>query len=225
METILYVTYKESGPAERLLKASGYDLSVCSFDDDVLAIMDGDPYRVALLDFDPNETMARETIMTLRSSHPQLLLVAIDNSCPGNGQENAVSGLNAGADEYFIYPFDLRLLTAKIGALFRRMSLVDDGNGVFHFGKFALRYADRAVDTGDGGLIGLTFRETCFMRMLCLYRGRRLPKQVALKAIWHDDSYYNGRSMDVMVANLRKKLTPLGISIETERSRGYVLVT
>ena len=52
----------------------------------------------------------------------------------------------------------------------------------------------------------LTTKESQLMRLLCVHKNDVLDRNFALKTIWHDDNYFNGRSMDVYIAKLRKYL-------------------
>ena len=71
----------------------------------------------------------------------------------------------------------------------------------------------------------LTTKETDLLRMLCLHRNGLLPRELALKEVWGDDNYFNGRSMDVYIAKLRKYLKDdPNIEIVNIHGNGFRLV-
>lgn len=122
-------------------------------------------------------------------------------------KEDVIQGYKLGADDYITKPFDSEVLLMKIKAILKRNEEVakDAENlefdlSTFHFNP-RLRELKSATDT-----ITLSPKENELLKMLAEHKNDLLPREKALKKIWGSDTYFNGRSMDVYIAKLRKYL-------------------
>ncbi len=78
--------------------------------------------------------------------------------------------------------------------------------------------------TSKTGERKLTSKESELLEMLCAHRNEVLPRNDILKTIWGDDSYFNGRSLDVFISKIRKHLSvDPSIEIKNVRGKGYKL--
>ena len=121
-------------------------------------------------------------------------------------KEDKLEGFNMGADDYMTKPFAMEELVARIQAILRRSGSEekeDDEHqtiGTITYDPVSrilhLKEEDKKLTTKEGQLLNL----------LCKNRNDVLDRQAALRAIWGDDNYFNGRSMDVYIAKLRKLL-------------------
>jgi DNA-binding response OmpR family regulator len=124
-----------------------------------------------------------------------------------NMKDDMLVGYGAGADDYLTKPFDSDVLLLKIQAMLKRsQGLVDlEGAEQFDIGEYTFDFKLRKVMKGEE-VKALTPKEADLLRLLCLHRNDLLPRSKALKLIWGDDNYFNGRSMDVFITRLRKYL-------------------
>jgi len=122
-------------------------------------------------------------------------------------KEDMLLGYKSGGDDYLTKPFDTEVLLHKIQTILKRsMGFTElEGKNDFTIGKYKFDYELRKIKCDDE-LIQLSPKEADLLRLLCVHQNDVLPRQKALKIIWGDDNYFNGRSMDVFVTRLRKYL-------------------
>lgn len=122
-------------------------------------------------------------------------------------KEDAIQGFTIGADDYITKPFSMEELLLRIKAILKRSS--NGGKNMdqteFKIGKYKFDHKHQILDL-KGAQQKLTTKEAELLKLLCLHTNEVLDRNFALKAIWNDDNYFNGRSMDVYIAKLRKYL-------------------
>jgi len=155
-------------------------------------------------------------LRAMRSSVPVLMLTARDSI------EDRVLGLDCGADDYLVKPFDPRELLARVRALLRREPVQRDP---------VLRVADIEVDTSSRLVrrgqrdIVLTLREYAILELFLRNRNRVLSRDEIAKHVWAFDFTAMSNIIDVYVANLRRKLCDDAEPrlFRTVRGIGYLL--
>jgi DNA-binding response OmpR family regulator len=123
-------------------------------------------------------------------------------------KEDTIEGFNSGADDYITKPFSMDELMARITAVLRRSNkqrVYNTDDVSFSIGDYTFNSETQAL-AHNGTEQKLTTKESQLMRLLCVHKNDVLDRNFALKTIWHDDNYFNGRSMDVYIAKLRKYL-------------------
>lgn len=144
-----------------------------------------------------------------------------------NMKDDLLTGYKLGADDYITKPFDSEVLLHKIKAVLKRNQDLQDKNPSqieFKIGKFNFNSKLRILEA-DGKEITLSPKENALLQMLCEYKNDLLPRDVTLKRIWGSDTYFNGRSMDVYIAKLRKYLSEDDqVSIVNIHGNGFRLV-
>jgi DNA-binding response OmpR family regulator len=122
-------------------------------------------------------------------------------------KDDKLKGFEVGADDYLTKPFAMEELIARIQAIMRRTgdsSLVKDEKlsiGTLDFDP------NKSILYSKDGEKKLTTKENALLTLLVRNINEVLDRQATLRAIWGDDNYFNGRSMDVYIAKLRKLLS------------------
>ena len=123
-------------------------------------------------------------------------------------KEDTIEGFNAGGDDYITKPFSMEELMVRINAVLRRSNKQrsqDTDESAFGIGTYQFN-SEKQILLHNAQEQKLTTKESQLLRLLCVHKNDVLDRNFALKTIWHDDNYFNGRSMDVYIAKLRKYL-------------------
>ncbi len=123
-------------------------------------------------------------------------------------KDDMLEGFKTGADDYITKPFDSEVLLFKIKAILKRSSQkteTENNQNEFTVGTLVFNFNLRTL-TGKSETFQLSPKEAKLLRMLCNAKDGILLRKDALEKIWGTDNYFNGRSMDVFIARLRKCL-------------------
>ena len=141
-------------------------------------------------------------------------------------KDDIIQGYKLGADDYITKPFDSEVLLLKIKAILKRNEELhkEEVNAEFDLGKYHFNPRLREL-IFEGKIQTLSPKENELLKMLSEYKNDLLPREAALKKIWGSDTYFNGRSMDVYIAKLRKYLKDdPAIEIVNIHGNGFRLV-
>jgi len=176
-------------------------------------------YEVAILDWRLPVRTGLEVIEEVRRlgiRTPILMLTARDTA------SDRVAGLNSGADDYLVKPFDFSELLARLHALQRRPPLTLDP--VLECGDLRFDPTSREL-TVNGRPLTLTAIETSLVELLLRRAPSVVPRRMIATQIWDDEAGAVGsNTIDVHVGRVRTKLGGSRARIETVRGVGYRLV-
>jgi DNA-binding response OmpR family regulator len=200
------------------LEDAGYLVDAVDRGDDAVDQLKFYDYDVAILDWRMPGLPGIEVASWARThDKPTAILMLTARDAP----PDRIQGLDAGADDYLVKPFDFGELLARVRALQRRPRGVD--SPVLARGRLSLDPARRQV-TVDGRLLNLTPAEFHITELLM----RRFPAVVDRKAMaehaWRDETEPLGSNViDVKMSRLRAKLANAGVRIVTVRGSGFRL--
>ncbi|MFC4217324.1 response regulator transcription factor [Pseudophaeobacter arcticus] len=175
----------------------------------------GASYDLILLDMMLPDGRGIEFLKTLRKQGdvtPVIILTALDQV------SDRIEGLNAGADDYLVKPFDLAELSARIGSVGRRYS--GNPNPIIRHGALDIDLAARSIYR-DGKSVQLTAREWALFEAFLSRPNQLLSKAQLEEKLYAFDTEVDSNTIEVHVSRLRKKLGAK--LIETERGMGYRL--
>jgi two-component system response regulator MprA len=212
----------------RTLVFEGYDTALAA--DGLAALEQTDAYRpdAIVLDVLMPRMDGLTTARRLRQSGvttPILMLTARDTV------GDRVTGLDLGADDYLVKPFELDELLARLRALLRRSSYASGAGRAGAEDSHILAFADLRMDTSTrevtraGRPVELTRTEYTLLELFLTHPRQVLTREQILKAVWGFDFEPSSNSLDVYVMYLRRKTEGGGLPrvVHTVRGVGYVL--
>lgn len=142
--------------------------------------------------------------------------------------EDKASAYDLGGDDYITKPFRIEELLLRINALLKRVSkdstAAEPVQTQFEIGKYTFDFTTQLIHF-NGQQQKLSTKEAELLQLLCLKKNSVLTREEALLSIWHDDNYFNGRSMDVFLSKLRKYLKEdPKVEILNVHGKGYKLL-
>lgn len=207
------------------LEAKGYSTILAVNGKEGYDVFSKDKFSLCILDVmmpvKDGFTLAKE-IRALDVNIPIVFLTA------KSMKEDAIEGFSAGADDYITKPFSMEELLLRIKAILRRtetQGTKSSEQSEFKIGKYKFDYRHQVLEL-KGIEHKLTTKEAELLKLLCLHANEVLDRNFALKSIWKDDNYFNGRSMDVYIAKLRKYLKEdPDVELINVHGKGFKLLT
>ena len=204
---------------ERGLRENGYAVDTAGDGEQALRYLDTYEYEVAILDWRMPKLSGLEVIRRLRlrgAALPVLMLTARDAA------SDRVTGLDEGADDYLVKPFDFSELLARVRALQRRGEAMQ--SLVINVGGLQLDTVTREVSVGSLRP-RLTATELSLLEILMHRSPAVVSRRSIALAVWNEEADALGsNTLDVHLARLRAKLAASGVKIESVRAVGYRIV-
>ena len=202
-----------------LLEQEGYRVDVCRDGDDALYYMRQRMFGLCILD---RMLPGRDGLSVLRAARAEGLDTPVLMTTALGLVGDRVDGLDEGADDYLVKPFDVRELLARVRALTRRQGEVISeeltaGDLTLELSSHTLRCQGRSVRLG--------FKEFDVLRLLMASPRAVIPKEDIIARVWGLESDAEDNNVEVYVSFLRKKLAFLDsiVQIRTMRKVGYFL--
>jgi DNA-binding response OmpR family regulator len=203
----------------RGLEESGYTVDAVGDGELALRYLDTYEYEVVILDWRMPKVSGLEVTQRLRrrgSALPILMLTARDTA------RDRVTGLDEGADDYLVKPFDFSELLARVRALQRRGEVLQ--SRVIKVANLVLDSVTREVSIGPVHP-RLTATELALLEVLMQRSPAIVSRRSIALAVWNEEADALGsNTLDVHLARLRAKIASSGAKIEAVRAIGYRMV-
>jgi DNA-binding response OmpR family regulator len=195
------------------LRREGHEVLWVRRGEDALAELHRHPVKLVLLDIRLPGIDGFEVCRQIGGAVPVIVLTARDE------EADRVAGLELGADDYVTKPFSPRELVARVKAVLRRAAAPAQPGDILHIGPVTVARAAREVHV-DGHKVVLTQREFDLLDYLVRRAGQVVTRDELLESVWGFVYPGETRTVEVHVAQLRKKLGHPDL-IETVRGLGY----
>jgi DNA-binding response OmpR family regulator len=206
------------------LKSQGYEVTLASDGAEAFKRFNEGGYHICILDvMMPKKdgfSLARD-IRKIDETIPILFLTAKSMT------EDKVQGFDSGGDDYLTKPFSTDEFLVRVKALLKRVNISEEdktssiesiGSYTFDRDNYILNHPEFEKK--------LTKKEAQILSMLCKFKDKVLPREVVLNAVWGQDDYFVGRSLDVFITKLRKYLSKdEEVNIENIHGIGFKLST
>lgn len=205
------------------LKMNGYDVILCRNGKEGLKEYQNQSFDLCLADIMMPELDGFTFARRIRESGDETPLIFLTAK---SLQEDKIEGFKIGCDDYITKPFSVQELLLRIQAVLKRAGGANPASNrcEFEIGLYKFNSQTQTL-IGPDVEYKLTSKESELLRLFCLSMNQVLKRQNALKAVWGDESYFSGRSMDVFISKLRKYLKNDGrIEIVNVHGQGYKLI-
>jgi two-component system alkaline phosphatase synthesis response regulator PhoP len=190
------------------LRNAGYDVVHVDRGEDALARLERGPFDLVLLDVMLPGIDGYEVVRAMRAAgnmNPVIILTAKDRA------EDAIEGLDAGADDYVTKPFDLDEILARVrGALRRQVWMGGESEaerpGSARIGEWTVDFARFVATHEDGREKALTATETAVLAYFAQHPGEVITRKTFLKEVWGRTGELETRTVDNFVRKLRSAL-------------------
>jgi len=202
---------------------------LCKWDYDVMYVTDFKNITEQFLQFEPHLVLLDVMLPFFNGFYwcneiRKISKVPIMFISSASDNMNIVMAINMGGDDFIAKPFDLNVLTAKVGALIRRtysfqgqVNVIEHNGVVLNLRDATLTYHNRNVE--------LTKNEYKILQLLMENIGRVVSRDEIMQCLWESDSFIDDNTLTVNMTRLRKKLAESGLEdfITTKKGLGYMV--
>ncbi|MDY5964111.1 MAG: response regulator transcription factor [Peptostreptococcus porci] len=203
----------------RYLKSEGYGVDSAFDGEEALDYLEVGSYDAIITDMRISKINGYQLVKNMRDNNiniPVLMLSSRDSI------EDRARGLNIGADDVIVKPFEFEELIARIRAIVRRQ--YGNTSNVLSVKNISLDMSEKSVKKGNKA-IELTGKEYEVFEYLMQNKGKVISKERILEHLWGFDYLGGSNIVEVLVKNIRKKISPNDSTsiIQTKRGLGYVI--
>ncbi len=203
------------------LESKGFSAKLYRDGVSAFAGFQGGSFDFCILDIMLPKMDGYELARKIKVLNPQIPIIFLTAK---SMKEDKMKGYEIGVDDYVTKPFDEDELYCKINAILNRINISEvTGDTLFTIGQFSFDFANQALQI-DGQIKRLTERESEILKLLCLSKKRVIRREQILMAVWGENDYFAGRSLDVFISKLRKYFAAdPTIRIENIPKVGFIL--
>lgn len=201
------------------LEKAGYDTRIVHSAEEALTSgVNG--YDLILLDI-MMEGISGFKMAEMMKKNPDTAKIPIIFISARDTEDDTVNGLNIGADDYIAKPFSIREVLSRVAAVLRRTSsTADTKHNTLSYNSLVMDLDRKSVSV-DGEEIDLTKTEFEILHLLLANSPHVYSREEILSKIWSDDVIVLGRTVDVNITRLRKKIGEYGKCVVTRHGYGY----
>lgn len=200
-----------------LLTGTGYAVDCVSDGLSAEALVQAERFDLMILDLNLPEKDGLSVLRSLRARRngvPILILTA------RGAPDERVAGLDLGADDYMVKPFDVREFEARVRSILRRQAGLRAS--VLDLGPLHFDLTERRFTLG-GEALDIPARELALLELLVMRAGRVVGKEAIVQSLTNLDEGLSDNAIEQYVSRLRRRLQPHGLTLRTARGLGYML--
>ena len=203
------------------LSLAGFEVWLCKNGEEGLSVFNSANFSLCVLDVMLPKMDGFNLAVSIRKQNDEIPIIFLTAK---SLQEDKLSGFQTGADDYITKPFNMEELIYRIKVFLRRSSMdIKHTDSTFTLGQYEFDYNNLTLSINGDKKI-LTQKEADVLRYFCLNKEIVLKREDILTAVWGDDDYFLGRSMDVFISKLRKYLSAdKSVTISNRHGIGFEL--
>lgn len=201
----------------RGLEEGGWVVDLALDGKEALYFVESSEYDVIVLDWMLPKLSGLDFVKTVRAQSREVPIIMV--TAKGDLRDR-VEGLDQGADDYLVKPFDMVELIARVNALYRRSTA--RGATLLELAGLNIDLATMSVTINQAPLV-LTGKEYDLLVALASKAGQLVKRTAITGLLYSLDMEPDSNSLDVLLARLRRKLMGSGVEIETLRGKGFTL--
>lgn len=203
------------------LEQQQYEVQHCSDGKKCIEMFSTNQYDICILDIMLPGTDGFTIAQFIRDKNKDIPIIFLSAKTL---KEDKLHGLKIGADDYLVKPFSIEELVLKIEIFLKRSGKTGNTENVLTVGHYRFDTKNYLLQI-DNTSHTLTKREADLLRMLANNPNKVVERETILKALWGDDDYFMGRSLDVFISRLRKLLSQdPTLTIQNVHGVGFRLV-
>jgi DNA-binding response OmpR family regulator len=184
------------------LEVKGYEVTLCDNGEEGEQKFQQNTFDLCILDVMMPRQDGFSLAKAIRETNKQIPILFVTAK---SMLEDKIAGFQSGGDDYIVKPFSMEELLLRIQVFLRRSRNTGQPNNRFTIGNYTFDFSNYNLHHASGDKV-LTQKEAEVLKLLCESQERVLKREEILKAVWGDDDYFLGRSMDVFISKLRKYL-------------------
>ncbi|TCL69658.1 response regulator transcription factor [Rhizobium sp. BK251] len=200
-----------------ILRGTGHAVDVVHDGASANAVIGAESFDLVILDLNLPEMDGLDVLRAMRSRGSRAAVLIL--TARGTPEER-VKGLDLGADDYLIKPFDISEFEARVRVLLRRQAGIH--SATVSFGAVSLDLTSRTFAAGTTPL-DIPARELSLLEVLFMRAGKVVAKEAIIQSLAAFDDDLSSNAIEQYVSRLRKRLSPHGLTVKTARGIGYYL--
>jgi Response regulators consisting of a CheY-like receiver domain and a winged-helix DNA-binding domain len=200
-----------------ILRGSGYAVDAVADGASAEAVVAAEAYDLVILDLNLPEMDGLDVLRMMRARQNKAAVMIL--TARGTPEER-VRGLDLGADDYMIKPFDISEFEARIRVLLRRQAGLR--SSIVNYGGVTFDLTSRSFSS-NGVPLDIPAREVALLELLFLRAGKVVSKDAIVGSLTGFDEDLSANAIEQYVSRLRRRLAPHGLTVKTARGIGYYL--